>query len=241
MRRYFVKSLMFLILAVLSAGCLTGCGEESRFQNADTIKSAKDGYKGGGLICETIASFYNGFDSPYLTRHLFHFKPGAKSLTITGEEPGGVIMWSVSSGGFSFKGTGDNTVKGGIDKKYYTRQTASAVLYSLLASVGAAEVKESAGDAVRIEGVWYEPAEKNVSGGTVTYYRSADSGRVELLSFISDDGEQIWSRIYNYRYFANIDRVMAGNIELSRHLEQDRNNIKAEIILELDFRTYINR
>jgi hypothetical protein len=206
----------FLILSLLVVVCLIGGCDmySSRRANQAPVKSISDP---ANFYAESIVRYYNTDSSSYITEQLHKVDDKSNSIIMTGNEPSGGFECSLKNGTFKITSYGDSVHS---PRDYYTRSVAEVILAAISVSGKLYKEKyQTAGnEMIKIKGKWYHQISLDPEGwsqGRIKLYQSVNNLIVDLIKVEDKESGQIFTgRVYNYRWFEEIDQSLPMKIDI---------------------------
>jgi len=199
-----------IIATVAAAVSLAGCG-----QSVQRPSDAATPSRPGDCIETRCVAAYQQENAPYWTDQHQRFCPSSVLLEAWGTEPEGAYSVAFRNGQFSKTGLNGASMKA-LPAGLMNAALAELVYYSFTAGAGFEPTKMTAIDPARIEGQRYEAFELANAGAdrTVTLYKNADTGLIELVQIAEAKGCRWMARSYNPRYQDRLQRMIPRKIDI---------------------------
>jgi hypothetical protein len=196
--------------AVMAAAGLAGCGASAERGVEETTVRQED-----CIETRCVAAYHKG-GTPYWTDQRHRFCPSSVLFEAWGTEPEGAWRGSFNKGQFSKTGL-DGAFEKSLPAGLMNAALAELVYYSFTAGAMFMPPGVTATESVPIEGQRYEAFQVGTSGGpgrTLTLYKNADTGLVELVRITGTKGVDWLARSYNPRYNDRFKRMIARKIDV---------------------------
>jgi hypothetical protein len=195
--------------AVIAAAGLAGCGASAERSVEETTVRRDD-----CIETRCVAAYHKG-GAPYWTDQRHRFCPSSVLFEAWGTEPEGAWRGSFNKGQFSKTGL-DGAFEKSLPAGLMNAALAELVYYSFTAGAGFTPAEVTATESVRIEGQRYEAFEKGQSGKgrTLTLYKNADTGLIEVVRISESRGGEWLARAYNPRYNDRFKRNICRTIDV---------------------------
>jgi len=199
-----------MITGVLIAVSLAGCGRSSERQGDVAEQTCPEGV----IKTHCVVSYQQG-NTPYWTDQQQVFCPSSVLFKAWGTEPEGTWQCTLDQEQYTTSGLGGAYMKT-LPAGLMNAALAELLYYSFTAGAGFEPSGMTPGEPVRIEGQRYEAFKipETESGKTLTYYKNADTGQIELVQ-VSEVKGVIWlARSYNPRYNDRFKRMIPRKIDI---------------------------
>jgi hypothetical protein len=188
---------------------------------------------------DSVVTFYNPDGSFYLTEQHYEIYPWSNSIRISATEPQGKFVWLLSEGRFKVLEGAERfcSLPALLENRYF----AEAILDMTTAPVRFLDKSVEftrLSSPVKMEGLWYYPIERVTSDGEpdlykVVFYQNKDSSLVDIIRFVSVDGEKSLAvRGYDYRKVEKKQVLVPTKIEIFRI---DAKGVLQERLVKIDF------
>lgn len=199
-----------MIAAAVMAAGLAGCGPSAERSVEETTVRQDD------CIETRCVAAYHKDGTPYWTDQRHRFCPSSALFEAWGAEPEGAWRGSFTNGHFSSAGL-DGAFETSLPAGLMNAALSELVYYSFTAGAGFTPDAMTATESIPIEGQRYEAFQVGTSGGagrTLTLYKNADTGLIELVRITEAKGVDWLARSYNPRYNDRFTRLIARKIDV---------------------------
>lgn len=199
-----------MIAAIVVMVGLVGCERTGQISSDASRRTCLEGF----IKTRCVVSYQQG-DTPYWTDQQQHFCPTVVVFEAWGTEPEGTWRTIFEKGTFTAKGL-EGVYTKSLPAGLMSALLAELVYYSFTAGAGFEPTGMIPSEPVRIEGQRYEvfQAPKSVSGKSLTLFKNADTGFMELAQISDSKGIQWMARSYNARYNERFKRMIPRMIDI---------------------------
>jgi len=175
------------------------------------------------LRLDCVVTLYQPDGSYYLSRQSYQIYPWSNSIQISAAEPGGTIVWQLSRGQFDVLQGSDQIDE--LSAALPGRCLAEAILSIVTAparflDASAEFVRQDS--AVKIQGQWYYPIDRQTKSGILSggrmakavFYQNRDNSVIDLLHVAcAETGKSLAVRGYDY------DQIEKGGLLVPTRIE----------------------
>lgn len=196
--------------AVVAVVGLAGCGHSMQQPSEAAAQPTRN-----DCIETRCVVAYQKDNSPYWTDQQQWFCPSSVVLDIQGTEPEGAYSAAFRRGKFSSTGIKGDYMKA-LPAGLMNAALAELLYYSFTAGAGFEPAAMTPIETTSIQGQRYEAFKLgNVGAGrTVTLYKNAATGLLELVQITEHNGPTWMARSYNPRYHDRLKRMIPRKIDI---------------------------